>query len=299
MSTSTRSELRAYAMLALVMLFWSGNAIVGRAVRDDIPPITLAFVRWLGAFLVVVGPAAHHLVADWSTLLRHWKATLFLGLTGVASFNTLFYIGLIDTTATNALLLQAATPALVLMLDAAVFGIHAAAAQIVGVLLSILGVGFVLFPDLGALLGLHFGRGDVFILTAVVVWAVYTSFLRRRPPVHPLSFLTATFATAVVVLLPLAALEWREAAAIDWHRPQILGAFLYVAVLPSVAAYFLFNAAVAAVGAAKAGQSITLMPVFGALLAALLLGEPLLPSHFVGMALILAGIGVSILLGRR
>lgn len=286
-------------MLALVMLFWSGNAIVGRAVRDDIPPMTLAFVRWLGAFLVILGPAARHLVADWLTLLRHWKATLFLGLTGVASFNTLFYIGLTDTTATNALLLQAATPALVLMLDAAVFGIHAAAAQIVGVLLSILGVGFVLFPDLGALLGLHFGRGDVFILIAVVVWAVYTSFLRRRPPVHPLSFLTATFAIAVVALLPLAATEWREAATIDWHRPQILGAFLYVAVLPSVAAYFLFNAAVAAVGAAKAGQSITLMPVFGALLAALLLGEPLFPRHVVGMALILAGIGVSILLGRR
>lgn len=298
MMPARSAELRAYAMLALVMLFWAGNAIVGRAVRDDIPPFTLAFVRWLGAFLLLAPFALRHVAADRRVLLGHWRPVLVLGLVGVGAFNALLYSGLRDTTATNGLLLQAAIPALVLVIDALAFGVRASAWQVAGVALSTLGVGVVLFPDLAAVLGLHFGRGDALVLAAVVAWAVYTSLLRLRPDVHPLSFLAVTFAIGVAAMLPLAALEWRQASAIDW-RPEIVGAFLYVALFPSLAAYFLFNAAVGMIGAAKAGQSITLMPVFGALLAASLLGEPLGPRHFAGMALILCGIGMSVLLARK
>jgi drug/metabolite transporter (DMT)-like permease len=295
--TDRRAELRAYAMLALVMLFWSGNAIVGRAVRDDVLPFTLAFVRWLGALLLLAPFALRHLAADKALLRRHWRPILVLGLVGVSAFNALLYSGLRYTTATNGLLLQAAIPALVLVVEATAFRARVSAWQVVGVGLSTLGVGIVLFPDLASVLSLHFGRGDALVLAAVVAWAIYTSLLRLRPAVHPLSFLAVTFAIAVVAMLPFAMLEWRHAPAIDW-RPEIVGAFLYVALFPSLAAYFLFNAAVGMIGAAKAGQSITLMPVFGALLAASLLGEPLGPRHFAGMALILCGIGVSVFLTR-
>jgi len=298
MSGPRGAELRAYAMLALVMLFWSGNAIVGRAVRDDVMPFTLAFVRWLGTFLLLAPFARRHVAADRPVLLRHWKPVLVLGLVGVSAFNAFLYSGLRYTTATNGLLMQAAIPALVLVVDALAFRIRAQPWQIAGVGLSILGVGIVLFPDFASVLRLHFGRGDALVLAAVVAWAIYTSLLRLRPDVHPLSFLAVTFAIGVVAMLPFAMLEWRHAPAIDW-RPEIVGAFLYVALFPSLAAYFLFNAAVGMIGAAKAGQSITLMPVFGALLAAALLGEPLGARHFAGMALILCGIGVSVFLTRE
>ncbi|WP_339703654.1 DMT family transporter [uncultured Sphingosinicella sp.] len=297
MTPARSAELRAYAMLVLVMLFWSGNAIVGRAVRGDVLPFTLAFGRWLGAFLVLAPFALRHVAADREVLLRHWRPVLFLGLVGVSAFNAFMYSGLRYTTATNGLLLQAAIPALVLIIDALAFRVRAPAWQVVGVVLSILGVGVVLFPDFASVLRLHFGRGDALVLAGVVAWAIYTSLLRLRPDVHALSFLAVTFAIGVAAMLPLAMLEWRHAPAIDW-RPEIVGAFIYVALFPSLAAYFLFNAAVGMIGAAKAGQSITLMPVFGALLAAALLGEPLGTRYFAGMALILCGIGVSVFLAR-
>lgn len=283
-------RLLAFAMLALVMLLWSGNMIVGRAVRDDIPPFTLALVRWIGALCIILPFALRQLAADAGELRRHWRPVLALGLIGVAGFNAFIYSGLRETTASNALLLQAAIPALVLLADRLFFGTGAGAGRIAGVTLSTLGVIAIVCegrPE--RLLSLHVGRGDLLVLCGVIAWAVYTSLLRLRPACHPLSFLAVTFAIAALVMLPLAATEWQAIRTIAW-RPEIFAAFAYVAVLPSVVAYGLYNSAVTRIGAAGAGQAITLMPLFGALLAAGLLDESLHGYHLTGMVLILAGI---------
>jgi drug/metabolite transporter (DMT)-like permease len=299
LSRRRTADHRAYAMLGIVMLFWAGNSIIGRAIRDDIPPFTLALVRWAGA-LCIIGPfAARHVRADRAVLQRHWKTVLLLGLVGVASFNALLYSGLRYTTATNGLLLQAAIPALVLVFDRSLFRTRPSLWQVVGVGLSTLGVVLIVFRgDPQAILSLSFGKGDLLVLGAVVAWSLYTSLLRLRPPMHPSSFLAATFAIGAVAMLPLAGLEWRGIAAIRW-RPEIFGAFAYVAVLPSVVAYRLYNAAVAKIGAARAGQTTSLMPLFGALLAAPLLHESLHGYHVAGMMLILGGIATSVWMNGR
>lgn len=288
-----RPELRAYALLGIVMILWAGNSIVGRAVRDDIPPFTLAFVRWTGALLVLAPFALRQVVAEWAAIMRGWRPILLLGLTGVAAFNGLLYLGLHYTTATNGLLLQALIPALVLTTGAIAFGDRAPFGQIVGVVLSTLGVATIVFHgDPHAVLQLRFGFGDVLILCGCLAWAIYTVGLRRRPEISPFSFLFTTFVIGAVVMAPFAASESARVAAIDW-TPGVVGAFLYVAVLPSVVAYLLYNAAVAQIGGAAAGQTISLMPLFGAVLAALLLGETLHGYHAIGMALILGGVAVA------
>lgn len=288
--TATRRDARAYAMLACVMLFWAGNAIVGRAIRDDIPPATLSLLRWSGALALLLPFAWRRLAADRAALVAKWPTVLFLALIGVAAFNTLYYLGLHDTTASNGLLLQALIPGLVLATDRAMFGIRPAKVAIAGVAIATLGVAVIVFRgDIRALTALALGRGDVLILVAVALWAIYTSLLRTRPEVHALSFLAATFAIAVVALAPVAALELAGGASIRWSGTTLL-AIAYVAVLPSLVAYLLFNQAVAMIGAGAAGQAINLMPLFGALLAAALLGEPLHGYHAAGMAMILAGL---------
>jgi drug/metabolite transporter (DMT)-like permease len=290
---------RAYAMLALVMLFWAGNTIVARAVRADIPPFTLAFIRWTGALLIILPFAWRALLRDRAAIRAGWRPLLLLGLVGVAGFNGFLYWGLHYTTATNGLLLQAAIPALVLVCNALFFRQRAGLWQIGGVALSTLGVAIVVVrADLAVLAALRLGFGDLLILCAVLGWAVYTSLLRVRPPVDQRSFLFITFLIAALAMLPLALGEWRDIARIDW-RPAIVGAFAYVALLPSVIAYFLFNSAVEQIGAARAGQTIGLMPLFGAGLAALLLGEPLHGYHLAGMLLIFAGIAITALLQRE
>ena len=291
--TTARRDYRAYAMLALVMLFWAGNSIVGRAVRDDIPPFTLALVRWAGALLLVAPFALRHVVADRAKLRRAWRRVLLLGLLGIATFNALLYYGLRFTTATNSMLLQAAIPGLVLLFDYLLFRTRSGWQAIGGVLLSTAGVVLIVCrADPQALLHLDFGTGDLLILAAVVVWGIYTSLLRTRPAVHPSSFIAVTFAIGALAMLPLAIGEWR-ATGFPALGPGSIGAFAYVAILPSLVAYFLYNAAVTAIGAGKAGQAISLMPLFGAFLAAFLLGEALHPFHAAGMVLILAGIVTS------
>jgi drug/metabolite transporter (DMT)-like permease len=224
---------------------------------------------------------------------------LLLGLLGVAAFNGFLYSGLRYTTASNGLLVQAAIPALVLLVDFLIFGARAGIGAIIGVALSTFGVVVIVFQGkIGALSQVAFNRGDALILCGVVAWAFYTSLLRLRPKLHAPSFLAVTFSIGVLAMLPLAATEWHEIAVMHW-TPRVFAAVLYVALLPSVVAFALFNAAVATLGPGSAGQAITLMPLFGALLAALTLGEQLHAHHFAGMALILGGILVSAFVQSR
>jgi len=288
-----RPQTAAYCMLALVMLLWAGNSIVGRAVREDIPPLFLALLRWTGALLVIIPFAAHHVAEDRAAIARNWPMILLLGLLGVAAYNGFLYSGLRYTTASNGMLLGATIPALVLLVDFLIFGTRAGAGAIIGVALSTFGVVVIVFQGkIGALSQVAFNRGDALILCGAVAWAFYTSLLRLRPKLHAQSFLTVTFAIGMLAMLPLAATEWQEIAVMHW-TPRVFAAVLYVALLPSVVAYALFNAAVATLGPASAGQAITLTPLFGALLAAVTLGEQLHGHHFAGMGLILVGILVS------
>lgn len=293
------TQLRAFLALGLVMLLWAGNSIVARAVRFDIPPFTLAFLRWLGASLVLLPFAIGPLRRDWRALLGGWKVVVLLGVLGIGAFNALLYSGLQYTTATNALLLQAAIPAAVMLLDRLLFKVRSDGWQKVGVSFSIVGVAVIVFEgDPAAAMRLHFGLGDVLILASVVVWAIYTVFLRQRPRVSPVSFVSATFAFGVVAMAPLAAWEWLHGLRVAWSG-EVAGAIAYVALLPSLLSYFIYNWAAGVVGPARAGQAITMMPLFGAFLSAALLGEALHGYHFAGMALIVAGIALSALALRR
>lgn len=281
-------------MLACAMLFWAGNAVVGRWVRADIPPATLSLLRWIGALALLLPFAWRHLVADRAALVAGWRHVLILGLFGVAAFNALYYLGLHDTTASNGLLLQALIPAGVLVTDYILFGKRPAGAAVLGVTIATLGVGVIVFHgDYRLLAGFALGRGEAMILLAVVAWSVYTSLLAIKPDAHWLSVLAATFAVAVVVLTPVVALELARGASIRWST-ELLLSIGYVAIFPSLLAYLLFSRSVAMVGAGAAGQAVNLLPLFGALLAAALLGEALHTYHAVGMAMILAGLVVGL-----
>lgn len=291
-------QLRAFALLALVMVLWAGNSIVGRAVRHDVEPLTLAFVRWAGASAILLPFAWRSLRRDWPAIRRAWKAVLLLGLLGIGAFNSLLYSGLHYTTATNGLLLQAAIPAAVVMFDRLFFGVRSPLLQNLGVACSILGVAAIVFEgDPAQALRLHFGFGDLLILMAVVVWSLYTVFLRLRPAISATAFLAVTFLIGALTTAPFFAADIIGGERIAF-TPDVIGAFAYVAVLPSIVSYYIFNWATATVGPARAGLAITLMPIFGAFLSAALLGEKLHGYHFAGMALILLGIALS-LVGKR
>lgn len=281
---------RPYWLLVLTALFWSGNFIVGRAAHDEVPPIALAFWRWLGAFIVVLPFAWRPLKADWRVIRRHWRIIFALGAIGVASFNTLVYVGLHSTTAVNAVLLQSAIPVLIVLLAYLLFRETVRPIQAIGILLSLSGVvAIVGRGELAAIPALAVNRGDLLVFAAVVLWALYSVLLRKRPQLHPLSFLAATIAIAVVLLAPLYAWEHASGAVMSINRPTLL-AVGYVALFPSVLAYLFFNRGVDLIGANRAGAFIHLMPLFGSVMAIAFLGETFRAYHALGIALILSGI---------
>ena len=283
-------QVRAYAMLGMTMTFWAGNVIVGRAVRGEIPPLMLAFSRWTLALLILAPFAWRRAVAQRALIRRHWGAILLLGLAGVAAFNGFLYSGLRYTTAANSLLLQGLIPTLVVIVGSVVFGDKAPWRQVAGIALSTLGVTFIVFRgELSEILRLRLGMGDLLVLCGCAAWAIYTASLRLRPPIDPLIFLFVTFAIGALAMGVGALSEAQAIAQMHWNT-HMVAAIAYVAIFPSILAYMSFNAAVSHVGPGAAGQAISLLPLLGAVLAAMILGEPLFPYHLAGMALILGGV---------
>lgn len=281
---------RPYLLLTLAVLFWAGNFIVGRAFHGEIPPIALAFWRWVGAALLVTGPALKFMRLDWRALCRAWPVVLLLALTGIASFNTLVYSGLQYTQAINAFLLQSLTPVLIVSMSFLLFRERIGPRQAFGILVSLCGAIMIISRgDMAVLRGFSFNRGDLLVFAAVIGYAVYSVMLRKRPHVHALSLLMATFWLGALMILPWYVWETLTAPPLQLSPSNLL-AITYVALFPSILSYLCYNRGVELIGANRAGLFIHLMPVFGSIMAILFLGEAFSWFHAAGIGLIGGGI---------
>jgi drug/metabolite transporter (DMT)-like permease len=284
-----------YLLLTLTALFWSGNMVLGRGIRADVPPIALAFWRWIIALALVAPLALPHLKEQWPLLKKAWKTVLVLGLLGVGCYNTFAYIALQYTAATNAVLLNSFIPIVTIALSWLFLGKHLKPIEAIGVAISFTGAATIIARgDLQVLLGLSLNLGDVWMLGAVLTWAVYTVGLQWRPAgVHPMLMLGALTLVGVLALAPLYAWELGAFGGTARHinlRWEALAGIAYVGIFPSFIGYIFYNKGVAEVGPNKASLFIHLMPVFGTLLSAAFLGELPHLYHLAGIALIFAGI---------
>jgi drug/metabolite transporter (DMT)-like permease len=290
-----RTRLSALAdnprfLMLLPGLFWAGNAIVARSVVAEVPPIALAFWRWTAAAILIAPLAWPHLRRDAALMVKSWPIMLVLTALGISIFNTFLYIGAHTTTAINIVMLQTAMPIVVVIATFLIFRETLTRNQTVGIAASLAGtLTLISHGDPAILLHLDFKRGDLWMLAAVASYAVYTALLRLRPPVHGLSFVFATFALGATLLLPFYVAEsaWVAPMPVSLHSAAAIG---YVAVFASILAYLAFNRTVELVGANTAGLTVHLVPVFGTILAVLLLGEEVHAYHGVGIALIALGL---------
>jgi drug/metabolite transporter (DMT)-like permease len=281
--------LAPYLILSVAPLCWAGNIVLARGVAELIPPVAFAFWRWTLAFALILPFALRPLSRDRMEIGRRWKIIFSLALLGISSFNTLLYTAVHTTTAINGALIQSIMPAVIVLLSLVLYREKIAARQLTGVVLCILGAALiVLRGDLKSLLAMSFVQGDLLMLIAVSVYGLYSVLLRRRPAIHPLSFLAATFALGAAALFPAYMVELAVAGPFAPSREIVLS-ILYVAVFPSIVAYFCWNKGVDLVGPNRAGLFINLIPAFAALLSVGLLGESIQPYHIGGMGLIAGG----------
>jgi len=293
---------RNAALLLIPPLLWAGNTVIGRLIADLIPPLTLNFLRWAFAFALLL-PLAHHMLRRTSPLWRHWKRYAVLGLLGMGCYNSLLYLALQTSTPINVTLVGSSTPAFMLLIGALFFKQTVRKRQMLGALLSIVGVLLVLCRgDWQALAKLHWVLGDVFMLIATACWSWYSWLLARtQAPTEARSnwanFLISQMMFGVLWSAGFSSAEWSgftglSEAHIDWGWP-LGAALLYVVIGPSLLAYRLWGLGVQRVGPNIAGFFLNLIPVFTATLSALLLGDMPQMHHAAAFVLIIGGIVVS------
>jgi drug/metabolite transporter (DMT)-like permease len=282
-----------YLLLSLTSLFWAGNVVLGRFIAGHIPPVTLALIRWSGAFLILLPFAAGDLARDWPTIRKHAGLMTLLALTGFSAYNTMAYYGLQYTTAINGLLLQSVTPLFVALWTFALFRDRLTLRQAGGICVSLTGVIVILcHGSFTALIGIGFNRGDVWFVIALLIYGFYTAVLRKRPAMHPLSFLAVGMGWGAVLLVPAVVVEIASGRTMVFDGESLIS-FAYICIFPSLLGYLFLNRGIELIGANRAAPFVHLVPVFGSVLAIVLLGERFELYHAIGYALVFTGIMIA------
>ncbi len=279
--------------LVLPPLLWASNAIVGRLAAGAIPPITLNFLRWVVAILVLLPFVWRRLRQDWPLARRAWVVLAATGFLSTTTYNALQYFALTTSSPINVALITASGPIFTLLMGWLFFQATISRAATLGAVVSLIGVTWVLLR--GELLNatrIDFVSGDLFMLLAIALWSLYTWLLRGRPAeMSGYSVLTMQMAWGLLFAVPMVLAEWFLGgySAIAWS-PKIYSMILFVALGPALLAYLCYQQAVLRTGSQLPMFFLNLTPVFAALMAVVLLGEFPELYHVVGLVLIVAGI---------
>lgn len=285
-------------LLTVPPVLWAGNAIVGRLVRDAVPPMTLNLIRWTIALAVLV-PLGRAALRHGSGVLANRRRYAMLGLLGVGLYNSLQYLALQSSTPINVTLVASGVPVWMLLVGRLFYGVPVKRKQIVGAILSIAGVLVVLCRgDIHGLLQLRLVIGDLYMILATIAWSFYSWMLMQQKDVPGLradwaAFLLAQVGYGVLWSAALAGGEWAlRGVAISWSWP-LAAALLYVAIGPAILAMRCWGAGVQRAGPSIGAFFINLTPLFTALLSSAFLGEPPHLYHVLAFGMIVGGIAVS------
>jgi drug/metabolite transporter (DMT)-like permease len=293
-SLSPSDARLAYGLLFLTPLLLSANALTARWVGDTLPPVALAFWRWSLTLAFLLPYAGRQFFAGWRELLREWRVLTLLGFLGMGLCGAPVYMGARTTSATNIGLIYAMTPVLIVVISWLGWRETVTRRQVAGIAAALIGVLAIIArgkPTL--LLSLDFVQGDLWILAAMISWAIYSVVLRHRPSRQPIAarFIGIVMA-GVICMLPFYGIELALGERMPVEGRTII-VLLVLALIPGIGAYLAYGKLVSVLGPQRTGLLMYLGPIYNAALAWLLLGERIEAYHFAGTALILGGIALA------
>lgn len=296
MSQLARKQVITGISVAVLATFiWSWNFVLARGIYKVIPPVSLAFYRWLTATLLLLPFAWTAFRNEWPVVKKSMLYFLLAAATGISIFNTFIYIGAHYTSAINLALIGTTSSPVFSVLFARIFlkeKIHAT--RIAGMLLCITGILFLLTKgDWHNLLHLSFTRGDTWVLGAGLAFAIYNTMVKRKPvTVTPVNFLFVVFALGTLLLLPFYLNESASAAPVSFQLDTLL-IILYLGLAASVICFWIWNVAIRNLGAGRAAIFGNLIPVFSTTEAVLILGEQVSKIHVISFGLVIIGLIVA------
>jgi drug/metabolite transporter (DMT)-like permease len=293
--------MKYYVFLVLTVLFWSGNFVFGRLVSTSIEPMQLSFFRWFFVLVILMPYILIHYKNIFSVFKKKYILIITFGALGISGFNTFLYYGLQTTTATNALLINSSMPIFIIVLSTLIFRTKITKIQLTGVITSTLGVMYLILKgEISHISELKFTSGDLWIIAACVDWALYTVLLKHKPKeLNSFEFFGLTTFIGTIILYALFLYQGYSFNLDFLENDKVLYSLIYIVIFPSILAFYFWNISTVEVGVNKAGQFTHLMPIFGAILAYLFLGEVLKSYHLVGISLIGLGIYLSIFFKRE
>jgi drug/metabolite transporter (DMT)-like permease len=280
-------------LLVVTTLIWAAHSIVGRLAVGQIGPMTLTCLRWAVALIPILIAARSSLRQDWPALRARWVYLAVMGAAGYTVFVALFYVAAHRTSALNLSIIQGAIPALVLIGARAFLKVRFSALQALGALITMFGVVVIAAQgDPARLAALAFNSGDVMMVAAAVLYAGYTIGLRQRPNVSGVSMLAAMAVAAFITSVPLMIWEIMSGGFV-WPTAGGLLVLAFVALGPAFVAQLTFMRGVELIGPGRAGVFVNLVPVFGAIMAVAILGEPFAGYHVLALLLVVGGIAIA------
>ena len=285
----------AYTFLVLATLFWSGNFIVGKfATLFEIQPLSLNFYRWVLVWFILIPFTFKEILNKKNYIKENWLLISFMGIITISTFNSVVYFALNYTQVINAVLMLAGIPAVVMILSSIMKIERANIFQLVGLILSIIGVGTIISnADIQKILSLNFNKGDLWMLVCVLSWSLYSTLLKKKKfELSQFTFIQLMVTVGIIFLIP----QYFYEQSIGLETPInkfFIVILLYVVIFPAIAAYYCWQKAIELIGPNRSAIFVQLMPLFSALMAILIFKEKFQLYHFIGGAFIVTGIYLS------
>ena len=298
MKNNSNTLIFGYLSAIAATLFWSGNFTIARGVTENIPPISLAYWRWMTAIIILTPFALKSLISDWVLIKKHYIYLSITSILGVSLFNTLIYIAGHSTTAINMSLIAITFPIFIIIISRFIFNELIALNKGAGIFLVIGGVILLITKgDLSILKNISFVAGDLWMLLAAISFALYSILLKQKPVgLGTRSFQLSTFAIGLVFLTPFYIWEsFNTSFQIQEININIVYSILYLGIFASLFSYILWGKAVEFLGPTKSSMIYYTLPIFSGIFAYLLLGEKIENIHLLSMLLILAGVLTAVL----
>lgn len=291
MRNTKQQVLLGYLFALGATAIWSGNFIVARGLSEIVPPVSLAFWRWVVAVIVFLPFALKPLIAERQQLLKNIRYLSITALLGVTVFNTLIYIAGHTTSALNLSLIAITFPIFIIILSRILYGEMITVYKILGILLVTSGVILLITKgDLLVLRNISFAEGDLWMLSASAIFAIYSILVRQKPKELSIwAFQLSTFSLGLLFLFPFFIWEWSTTPPINYETTTLLS-ILYVGIFASLIAFILWNKAIITIGPSKSGLVYYTLPLFSGFLAYFFLDESIGMVHLFSALLIVAGI---------
>ncbi|MFC4769570.1 DMT family transporter [Effusibacillus consociatus] len=280
-------KYRAWLLLVFCNLFWAGNYVFGKYVIEEVPPLWITFSRWLLALFLLFPIAWFLEKPDWKKAGQAWLPLVGMGILGGIGYNLLLYSALEYTTATNAALVSALNPAVIVLFSVLLLGERISTTQFAGFVVSLVGVLVILTKgSLGQIFDADYNRGDLLMVASVVVWTFYSIIGKRLGNIPPITATAVSTLFAVLIMAPFALAQGIDLTGIG---PLAVTGILYMVIFPSVGSFVFWNMSVRAIGASQAGIFLNFIPVFTAIIS-VILGEEITGTQIWGGLLVFAGV---------